>query len=819
VGIVLPTRPSANGFRPARGHPRELTFGRRQHTVRAEIPRDDEVPMRTRTTLAALAILTLVACAEEAPPPAPKPAVPPITADEVASTLSGALGGATFAEAVAGVDARLAAMTDAAAVEKGRIARDRVLARAFLLAAALPDLGAFVAPLAKGNVEAAAFRTLDELGKRDPESAAKVDTWSFALRSVKDASLPVMIDTTRAAAWAGDADPLVTALRLYAVRRLGDELAAQLKAPEAQRWEALVRRFGPLACPECLKARETGVLDATWFLKAGDAVPSVEPLGDPALVRATRGASSTVLVALLSRLGPLASLAVPENADPFTRKLGDAWAAWRAGFDTRAYPLTLPFVTGDEPAAPAPAADAAPAPTDKPAAAAATPPAKPTYVPSVTLPASPANQPLAVLTVRADGVWVGTRPILQVEPGRLRLRLPDETYPGVRAAETKDLAALLAAKEPGDALSKGGAFAAVVAELTRQRALLAAAVPSFHASLPAADFTGPAEARVLVSIEAVGDPKILPGIFHSLDEAGYSVVELVVGATHTPYGVPALLAWPDVLARETAPRPADTHVRPLLVVPDARGVVGLYPPDGRKAGATEPARSGETPEPAGARKIANPDKSLFRVEVPATTPDFEEKLAGTARWLQAANKAAPLAVLGVARGGDWTLLAPLANVLAHRVEAASRAAADAPALHTGAITCAPTVACNGTFLLLDPTLTLPQPGKAPVKATVVEERQLGFCAKEGINKVVMGRMGALKFCYEKELQTYPDLEGKVTMTWTIEEDGAVSGVGATDDTLKSKRVTECLSQTISKLKFDKPQGGICVVRWPFVFKM
>jgi hypothetical protein len=129
------------------------------------------------------------------------------------------------------------------------------------------------------------------------------------------------------------------------------------------------------------------------------------------------------------------------------------------------------------------------------------------------------------------------------------------------------------------------------------------------------------------------------------------------------------------------------------------------------------------------------------------------------------------------------------------------------------------VACHGTLLTLDPSLTLPQPGKAAVQAVVTEARQLGFCAKENINKVVTGRMGALKFCYEKELQTYPDLQGKVTMNWTIEEDGAVSGLGATDDTLKSRRVTDCLTQTISKLKFDKPQGGVCVVRWPFVFKM
>lgn len=830
--------------------------------------------MRTRTTLAALALALLVACAEEGPAPAPTPvAPPPTTPEEVTATLTGAFGDPKFAEQVQGFDARIAALTDPAAAEQVKLARDRVLVRAFLLATAVPDVGAFVAPLAKGSAEAAAFRLLDDLVKRDPEVAAKVEPWSTVLRSVKDTSLPVMLDAARLTAWVHETDPLVSALRLFALRRLGDELAALLKQPEARRWESIVGRFGPLVCPDCLKAKETGGLDAAYFLGAGntalacaaarDKLPLApptkpastkalfdvlraecserrDPLADPAVLRATLGGSNVLLVMLLDSIHQLGIYRIPENPDPFTRKLGDELRAFRDTYDNRAYPLTLPFVTGEDiplpevgattpSAQPAETAAGAPAPAAEDKTVSSAPPAAPLpkidlisqiiYVPSVTLPASPGNQPLAVVTVRADGVYVGTRPILQTQRGSFRLLLPNESYPGPRVAETKDLVALLASKEPGDALTKTGAFTAVVSEILRQRALQGDAVKSFHASLPAADFLGAAEARVLVSIEGVGDPRVMPAVFRSLAEAGFSVVELVVGATHTPYGVPTLLAYPDVLAKETAALPADTHARPLLVVSDARNVVGVYPPDGRKAGAPEPARAGDAPEPSGLRKVAGPDKAVFRAELSNEKPDFEEKLAGAARWLQSTNKAAPLATVGVTRGGNWRLLTPLANVLAHRVEAASRAESDAPALHTAAITCAPTVACNGTLLLLDPAVTLPQPGKAPAKAVVTEARQLGFCAKENINKVVMGRMGALKFCYEKELQTYPDLQGKVTMNWTIEEDGAVSGVGPGEDTMKSKRINECLSQTISKLKFDKPQGGVCVVRWPFVFKM
>ncbi len=825
--------------------------------------------MRTRTTLTALALLLLsVACAEEAKAPESAPsALPPVSPDEVTTALSGAFGDATFGEVLKGLDARLAAMTDAPAAEKARIARDRVLVRAFLLATAVPAVGAFVQPLAKGSPEAAAFRLLDDLVKRDPELAKKIEPWSFVLTSVKDPALPVMLDAARVAAWVQETDPIVSALRLVVLRRLADELEGLLKAPEARRFETIVRRFGPLVCPECLKAQELGALDATWFLGAGntasvcaaarDKLPPAspastralfevlqsscadrrDPLADPALLRATLGGSNVLLVKLLAGLHQLAIYRIPADPDPFTRKLGDELRSFRDTFDNRSYPLTLPFVTGEDiplPAAPAAAAPVAAAPVaaapvaaapaaaevaPPPAQAKAEEPPKPTYVPSVTLPASPLNQPLAVVVLRADGVYVGTRPILQVQRGSFRLLLPNEAYPGVRAITIAEAGAALAPKAPAEGLTPSGGLAVVLAEVQRQRPLIGEAVKAFPAALPAEQFVGAAGERVLLSIEASVEPRVLTAVLRTLGDAGVRVVELVVGATHTPYGVPTLLAVAGAVP-EAAVRPADTHARALLAVLDARNVAALYPPDARKAGAPEPERAGvAVAEPAGVRKVANPDKTLFRTELPATTPDFEEKLAGLARWLQAAGKAAPVATLGFVRGSDVRLLAPLANVLAHRVEAVSRAEADAAVLHTPGLVCAPTVACHGTLLTLDPAVTLPQPGKAAAQAVVTEARQLGFCAKENINKVVTGRMGALKFCYEKELQTYPDLQGKVTMNWTIEEDGAVSGLGATDDTLKSRRVTDCLTQTISKLKFDKPQGGVCVVRWPFVFKM
>jgi len=35
--------------------------------------------------------------------------------------------------------------------------------------------------------------------------------------------------------------------------------------------------------------------------------------------------------------------------------------------------------------------------------------------------------------------------------------------------------------------------------------------------------------------------------------------------------------------------------------------------------------------------------------------------------------------------------------------------------------------------------------------------------------------------------------------------------------LGNAAVEQCVLQTIRRMKFEKPEGGVCVVQWPFVF--
>ena len=93
----------------------------------------------------------------------------------------------------------------------------------------------------------------------------------------------------------------------------------------------------------------------------------------------------------------------------------------------------------------------------------------------------------------------------------------------------------------------------------------------------------------------------------------------------------------------------------------------------------------------------------------------------------------------------------------------------------------------------------------------------GFCAKGHIKSVVRRRAGAIRACYEKRLQLKPNLKGKIQVRWTIALDGKTTSVSVTSNTLGDSKVSNCVARVLRRMRFRKPEGGICVVQWPFVF--
>jgi uncharacterized membrane protein YgcG len=107
--------------------------------------------------------------------------------------------------------------------------------------------------------------------------------------------------------------------------------------------------------------------------------------------------------------------------------------------------------------------------------------------------------------------------------------------------------------------------------------------------------------------------------------------------------------------------------------------------------------------------------------------------------------------------------------------------------------------------------------KQKPKLTMDAPKQGAFCKESNIRDVVQKRANALRNCYEQQLLANPELSGKIIVFWKIGLDGKVTDASIKSTTMNNNRVESCLTQTVRRLRFDKPDGGICVVEFPFIF--
>lgn len=95
----------------------------------------------------------------------------------------------------------------------------------------------------------------------------------------------------------------------------------------------------------------------------------------------------------------------------------------------------------------------------------------------------------------------------------------------------------------------------------------------------------------------------------------------------------------------------------------------------------------------------------------------------------------------------------------------------------------------------------------------------GSIDKAEIRRVVMAHAGDIKRCYEQGLARRPDLEGRVTLKFTIGKTGTVAAVSVTETTLNDRATEQCIMRTASKWVFPKPSGdGLVTVSYPFILK-
>ncbi|MCU0661409.1 MAG: AgmX/PglI C-terminal domain-containing protein [Myxococcota bacterium] len=92
----------------------------------------------------------------------------------------------------------------------------------------------------------------------------------------------------------------------------------------------------------------------------------------------------------------------------------------------------------------------------------------------------------------------------------------------------------------------------------------------------------------------------------------------------------------------------------------------------------------------------------------------------------------------------------------------------------------------------------------------------GVLNPQEVAKVVARRIGAIKGCYERALRRNPNLEGKITVRFTVAGSGKVTSANATQNELGGE-VGDCIISAFKAFRFPPPEGGSATFEYPFMF--
>ncbi len=92
-------------------------------------------------------------------------------------------------------------------------------------------------------------------------------------------------------------------------------------------------------------------------------------------------------------------------------------------------------------------------------------------------------------------------------------------------------------------------------------------------------------------------------------------------------------------------------------------------------------------------------------------------------------------------------------------------------------------------------------------------------SKEAIRRVVMRRIGGLKYLYNKQLKKYPKLNGKVIVKMVIFPSGKVGRAVIIDSSLGNKELERGILKRIKRWKFGRVPKGTATVIYPMNFSI
>lgn len=93
----------------------------------------------------------------------------------------------------------------------------------------------------------------------------------------------------------------------------------------------------------------------------------------------------------------------------------------------------------------------------------------------------------------------------------------------------------------------------------------------------------------------------------------------------------------------------------------------------------------------------------------------------------------------------------------------------------------------------------------------------GRLPPEVIQRVVRQNFGRFRACYETGLRSNPNLQGRVSVAFSIGRDGAVGGASNAGSDLPDSGVVSCVVSSFRGLSFPAPEAGIVTVSYPISF--
>lgn len=111
----------------------------------------------------------------------------------------------------------------------------------------------------------------------------------------------------------------------------------------------------------------------------------------------------------------------------------------------------------------------------------------------------------------------------------------------------------------------------------------------------------------------------------------------------------------------------------------------------------------------------------------------------------------------------------------------------------------------------------PAAAKGPVSRVVPATAEVqGPLDQASVQRYIRRYTNHVRFCYDKELTRNPALAGTVTVQFTIEPKGTVSGCTMQSSTVKNPAVEQCIVTAVRRWEFPPPEGAKVVVTYPFV---